>query len=90
MTRTSKTVVTSRGSTRGEVAIQEFVNSNLPSEQLRQRAAHLLSSKELLRTVRGLQPEDQTKFVDKVDQVRQDRSLFPLGIISLSFLQRHI
>lgn len=90
MAKSSKTVVAPRGSTRGEVAIQEFVNSNLPSEQLRQRAAPLLSSKELLRSVWGLPPEDQTKFVEKVDQVRGDRLFFPLGIISLLFLQRRI
>jgi len=89
MARTSKTVVAPRGSTRGEVAIQEFANSNLPSEQLRQQAGPLLTSKELLRNVWGLPPEDQTKFVDKVDQVRRDRLLFPLEIIFL-FLQRHI
>jgi len=89
MARTSKSVVAPRGSTRGEAAIQEFLNSSLPSEQLRQRAAPLLSSKELLRNVWGLPPEDQTRFVDKLDQVRQDRLLFPLGIISLS-VQRHI
>ena len=90
MAKTSKAVVAPRGSTRGEVAIQEFANSSLPPEQLRQRAAPLLDSKELLRIVWGLPPEDQTRFVDKVDQVRRDRLLFPVGTIFLSFLQRHI
>ena len=69
MARTNKPVAAPRNSTRGEVAIQEFANSNSTSEQLRQRAAPLLNSKELLRNVLGLTPEDQTKFVDKVDQV---------------------
>jgi len=86
MARTSKTVVAPRGSTRGDVAIQEFVNSDLPPEQLRQRAAPLLTSRELLRNVWGLPPEDQKKFVDKVDQVRRDHLLSPLGITSLPFL----
>ena len=90
MSRTSKIVVAPRGSTRGEVAIQEFANSNLPSEQLRKRAVPLLTSKELLRIVWGLPPEDRTKFVDKVDQVRRNRLLFPLGTISSLFPQRHI
>ena len=75
---TSKAVAVRRGLTRGEVALQEFVNSDLPSEQLRQRAAPLLSSKELLQNVLGLPPEEQTKFVDKVDQVRRDHLSFLL------------
>ena len=29
----------------------------------------MLSSRELLRNVRGLAPEDQTKFIEKVDKV---------------------
>jgi len=74
MARTSKAVASApRDSTRGEAAIQEFANSNSTSDQLRQRAAHLLNSKDLLRNVWGLTPEDQMKFVDKVDQVRLNR-----------------
>lgn len=72
MARTSKSIAAPHNSTRGEASIQDFANSNLPSEQLRQRAVSLLNSKELLQNVLGLTPEDQTKFVDKVDQVRRD------------------
>jgi hypothetical protein len=54
---------------RGETAILEFTNSNLPPEFLRQRAAHWIVNEELLPEIRGLAPEEQTKFVDKVDQV---------------------
>jgi len=73
MTKKSKTVAASRNSTRGETAIREFANSNLTLEQSRQRAAVLLNSKGLLRNVPGLTPEDQAKFVDKIDQVRMSR-----------------
>jgi len=71
--RTSKAVAAPRDSTRWEVAIQKFTNSNLTSDQLRELTAPLLNSKNLLRNVLGLTPEDQTKFVDKVDQARRDR-----------------
>lgn len=57
--------------TRGEATLQEFANGDSSPEQLRQRAALLLDSKELLRDVQGLTPKDQTKFVDKIDQVRR-------------------
>ena len=69
-----RVVATPRDSTRGETSIQEFANSSLTPELLKQRAATVLDSKELLRDVQGLRPGDQTKFVDKVDQVcRGDR-----------------
>jgi hypothetical protein len=57
--------------TRGEAILQELANSNSSPEQLMQQAAPLLNSKELLRDVQGLTPKDQTKFVDKIDQVRR-------------------
>jgi len=49
--------------------VREFANNNLILEQSRRRAAYLLNSKELPRDLRELTPEDQAKFVDKVDQV---------------------
>jgi len=75
MTKKTNTVAASRNSTRGETAIREFANSNLTPEQLKPRAAVLLNNKELLRNVPGLTPEEQTKFLDRVDQV--GRSCLP-------------
>jgi len=71
MTKKTNTVVAPRNSTRGETAIREFANSNLTLEQSKPRAAVLLDNKELLRNVPGLTPEEQTKFLDRVDQVRR-------------------
>ena len=73
MAKTSKSVA---APTRGEAAIQEFANSSLTPEQLKQRAALLLNNKELLRDVQGLGRGDQAKFVDKVDQVGRGNLLF--------------
>jgi len=73
MVRKSSTIAAPQNSTRGEFAIREFANSNLTLEQSRQRAAVLLNSKGLLRNVLGLTPEDQAKFVDKIDQGRMSR-----------------
>ena len=56
-------------STPYNTAIQEFSNSNSTPKRSRRRAATLLRSKELLRSVQGLTPEDKTRFVDKLDQV---------------------
>ena len=75
MTKKSNTVAASRNSTRGETAIREFANSNLTPEQSKPRAAILLNNKELLRNVPGLTPEEQARFLDRVDQVR--RSCLP-------------
>jgi len=55
--------------THGEAAIREFANSNLTLEQSRQRAPVLLNDKQLLQNIPGLTPEEQTNFVEKVDQV---------------------
>ena len=79
MSKESNTAAAPRDLTRGETSIREFADSNLTPEQSRQRAGTLLNSKELLRNIRGLTPGDQTKFVDKVDQVSRDRSFFKLG-----------
>lgn len=71
MARKSNTAAAPQSSTRGEAPFREFANTSLTPEQSRQRAVHLLNSKDLLRIVRALAPEDQTKFIDKVDQVRR-------------------
>jgi len=74
MTKTSEVITALRNSIRGEAAIQEFSNSNLTPERSRQQAASLLGNKRLPRNVLGLTPEDQTRFVDKVDQVCRNGS----------------
>ena len=90
MVGTSETGTTHRNPTRGEVAIQEFANVNLPPELSRQRAAQLLNSKRLLRNVLGLTSEDQTKFVEKVDEVGRDGLFFSLENFPPFFLDRYI
>lgn len=56
---------------RGEFAVHEFINSTLPPEQLKLIAVYLLNSEELPRRVRGLTPENQVRFLDRVNQVRR-------------------
>ena len=73
-TKTIKVITIPRNSTEGRATIQEFVNSSLTSELLKQLAAPLLDNKELLRDILGLTREDQTKFVDKVDSVGRGSS----------------
>lgn len=90
MARTSKPIAAPSCPTRGETAILEFARSSLTPEQLKQRAAPLLNDMELLRDVWALTPEDQTKFVDKVDQVGQGGSFFSLKILPTLLLPRHI
>jgi len=63
------TIAAPHSSTRGEATIREFASSNSTPEQSRQRAPVFLNSKELLRNIQGLTPDDRTKFVDKIDQV---------------------
>ena len=72
MVRKNNAAPALRNPTHGEVLIREFTNSNLTPKQLTQRAAPLLTDKELLRDVRALAPEDQTKFIDKAVRVRRD------------------
>ena len=69
MARKSNTAAALQNPTRAETSFRDFAYSNLTPEQSSQRAAPLLSSRELLRNVRGLAPEDQTKFIEKVDKV---------------------
>ena len=80
----------SRNPTRGEIAIQELVNRDFKPQLLRQRAAQLLNSKQLLRNVLGLALEDQAKFVEKVDEVGRDGPFFSLESFPPSLLQRYI
>ena len=69
MPKRSNAAAALQSSTRGETSFREFANSTLALEQSKQRAAPLLNSKGLLQNVRALAPEDQTKFIDKIDQV---------------------
>jgi len=59
--------------TKEEPGVHEFTNSNLPPEQLRAMVVYFLKLKhqDLIRMVLGLTPEDQERFVHKVDQVRR-------------------
>jgi len=59
-------------STHGEAPIREFLNSDLTPGQSKQRAAAFINSGELLRNLRSLTLENQTKFIDKVDQACRD------------------
>ena len=56
-------------STPGGTQILELANSNLPLEMLMHKATTLLISKHLIQDALGLMPQDQVKFVDKLDQV---------------------
>ena len=54
-----------------EAMVREFLNGNTPTERLRELARLLLTNGDILRVIRELTPEDQGRFVDKVDQVRR-------------------
>ena len=70
MSKNNNAATTSRSSTRVDAQILEFANDNLAHEALTQRATFFLTSfKDLVRNVLELPPEDQAKFVDKIDQV---------------------
>ena len=84
MARKSNAAATPHNSTRGEAAIREYANSNLTFELSKHRAAVLLNSKELSRNILGLTPEDQTRFIDKADQVRQGVSFLPRNCCSIT------
>ena len=65
-----------RTATREEPGVHEFINSNLPLGRLEAMVIFFLNNQELIRMVLGLTPEDQERFVHRVDQVRQGRCLF--------------
>jgi len=67
--------------------IQEFANVTLSPERTKQRAAALLKNKALLRKVAAVTLEDQTKFIDKVDQVCRSGRFSSL--VASLFLSRH-
>ena len=77
-----------RDSAGGEAPFLEFVDGNLTPEQSKQWTALLLDSKDLLRNVQGLAPEDQTRFIDKVDQVRRTRLIRSHNFYLSSFLRK--
>ena len=82
MAKTSKTGTASRNPTRGE--------TNFTPRLLTRRAAQLLNSKQLLRNVLGLALEDQTEFVEEVDQVGRNASFLSPENFPPFLLQRHI
>ena len=88
MTRKNGTAAAPQDSTRAETSFRDFAYNNMTPKQLRKRAAPLLSSRELLRNVRGLGPEDQTKFIEKDDQACQDSCSFSLRTDPPLFPQR--
>ena len=65
------------GPNRLEAKVQELINSRLSARRVRQRAGRLLASRDLLQVVQALTPEEQGRFVDRVDQVRR------LGCLSI-------
>ena len=65
------------GPNRLEAKVQELINSRLSARRVRQRAGRLLASGDLLQVVQALTPEEQGRFVDRVDQVRR------LGCLSI-------
>ena len=69
MTKKNNVVAATHNSTVGGNPVQEILNVDLPPEALRLRVAIVLTSKDLLRNILGLTPQDQTKFLDKADQV---------------------
>jgi hypothetical protein len=69
MAKKNNAVPTSHNTTGGATPIREILNANLPSEALRVRAGPLLTGKDLARNILAVTPQDQTKFLDKVDQV---------------------
>ena len=76
MVKQSRATTTPQHSTGGATPIQEFANGNLLPETLIQQASTLLTSKDLVRNLQGATQEDQTRFLDKVDQVCRDLPLF--------------
>jgi hypothetical protein len=84
MARRNSIATPSNNHTRGEDTIQEFANSNLTPEESRRRAARWLNSRALLQDIRELASEDQTKFVEKVDQVCRDSSSSPQALEIIS------
>ena len=54
-----------------ETPVQTFLNSSLPDGLLSQEAGNLLADVDgLIQAVREMGPEDEERFVDKVDRVR--------------------
>lgn len=75
MARNNNAASASLRSTGGVTSIQEILNGDLRSETFRLRAENVLIDKDLVRNVMGMAPQDQARFLDKVDQVQQSRRL---------------
>ena len=70
MIKKRRTTPVPRTAAKEEFGVYVFVNGNLQPERLRIMAISLLKSKDLPRMLSGLSPEDQVRFLDRVDQVR--------------------
>lgn len=74
--------------TKEEDSLYILVNGNTSPEKLKTIAVASLESTRLLQMVLRLQPVDQTRFVDRADQVRRGRWLFSSCNLSLIAPQR--
>lgn len=88
MSRENDATASPRSSTCGEMALWDFVNNDLTPKQLKQQADLLLDSEELLQSVQGLTPEDQMRFIDRVDQVCQGWLTLLSQCLPLIFLMK--
>lgn len=81
-----KTPELPHNSARGAVSIREFANGDSISETSRKQLAPLLVGKDLVRSVLGLAEEDQTTFIDNVQQVcRYSWPSVPKALIHSSY-----
>ena len=67
MVKKNNAAATPHNSASGGTLVREFLNGEFPPETPRQRVAIFLTGKDLVRNMK-LAPEDQTKFLDKVDR----------------------
>ena len=65
----AKKVAASHNLTNGGTSMREILYGGLPFETLRAQVGIVLTGKDLVSNILGLTPQEQTKFLDKVDQV---------------------
>lgn len=87
MSRRGNTAASLQNSTNRETSFRAFAYNNLTPEKAKRWAAILLDHKDLLQNIHELPPEDQTRFINKVDQVCRTW-LIPSPIIYLSSFLR--
>ena len=81
MAKKNNAAATPHNSASRGTPIREFLNGDFPPETSRQRVAILLTGKDLARNILGLAPEDQTKFIDKVDRVSKVLLSFEIAAV---------